>query len=335
MSDLRSRWVTRLAASLSIQADRVPACCLSAAVLVATTMEQITARGCTVSRVLPGGGAFETLWSADIASSDGESIRVELDPVSAVAIASAVSARLTERILSKTLTLEEKALIDYSALRVADFLSRLSLLNGWAITALDGAREPRDGGAAIVTFAIGGVEGRARVSGLPGSGPEFEPLPVEQLDEPIRIAACLADCIVTTEDAERLVPGDALLLGATSLDRLPSVRLVSSGGWTLADASVTRHSESSISLKVCNWRVGAVTTGGVGQRRLSVELGDAVLAPGHGGLPGEIDLPAGPDAPVRIRCGRGAIAEGELVRADGEIAARITSPLVDTDFTEV
>lgn len=334
MGDLRTKWVTRIAARLPMAAVPVPPGCLSAAVLVATTLEQITARGCFVQRLEAGRTDFETLWSTDLTSADGETVRLELDNAAAIAVASAVSTRLIERLLSRSLTLEERALVDYAALRVADTLAQLSLLRGWSISALDGPREPLPGGACVLSVAIGGVEGRARISGPLGSIADFAPLILQELDEPIGIALGIGECEVSAEEADRLAPGDTILLGATLLDRLPGVRLVSRSGWTLADAAIERHSESSISLSLCNWRVAASRTAPEGAVRLSVELGDATLARKDSGLPVKLDIPAGPDAPVRVRNGRGSSAPGELVRIDDEIAVRLIGPFAPSAHTE-
>ena len=148
---------------------------------------------------------------------------------------------------------------------------------------------------------------------------------LRSLTDSVRVALSLNQVAVSSEEFASLEPGDTLLLGASSLDRLPSVRLVSWGGWVLADGRIVSASDSTVSVALCNWRVEAPRTpaGGV---ELSLEVGDASLQTARRGLPSDLDLAVGPADPVWVRSAGGLRAAGELVRVGDEAGVRLLAP---------
>jgi hypothetical protein len=190
----------------------------------------------------------------------------------------------------------------------------------------------------VLSVRIAGREGRIRLY-LPGweagdlaaaAGLAPPVVSAADLQTTITLRLAFPPVAIPPGEVARLQPGDLLLLGATELQNLAECRLVTSTGWSVASATLVRHSPTVLTVR-CGPLEPQVWDAGAG----SGNTAEQVLTPVLGRLPirigqlqrwrsgGTLDLPRDLATPVELHVEGRSVGEAELVRVDGEVGLRL------------
>lgn len=243
----------------------------------------------------------------------------------------------------------ELGLLEYTTLACVDYVLRdggPAASHGFALRAFLGRSELQERlkdnplTPGVLNVRIAGREGRIRLY-LPGweagdlaaaaAGLAPPVVSAAELQATITLHLALPPVAIPPGEVERLQPGDLLLLGATELQNLPECRLVTSTGWSLASATIVRHSPTVLTVR-CGalepqvWDAAAA---------VAVNTGRQVLTPVVGRLPirvgqlqrwrsgAALDLPQDLTTPVELHVDGRSAGKAELVRVDGEVGLRL------------
>jgi flagellar motor switch/type III secretory pathway protein FliN len=190
----------------------------------------------------------------------------------------------------------------------------------------------------VLNVRIAGREGRIRLY-LPGweagdlaaaAGLAPPVVSAADLQTAVTLRLALPPGSIPSGEVERLQSGDLLLLGATELPNLPECRLVTTTGWSLASATIVRHTPTVLTV-----RCGAYEPQVWDPAAAAVDTGQQVLTPVVGRLPirigqlqrwrsgAALDLPQDLATPVELHVDGRSVAGAELVRVDGEVGLRL------------
>jgi hypothetical protein len=243
----------------------------------------------------------------------------------------------------------ELGLLEYTTLACVDHVLRDGVpaaSHGFALRAFLGRSELQERlkdnplTPGVLNVRIAGREGRVRLY-LPGweagdltaaaaAGLTPPVVSAADLQTTITLRLALPPVTIPPGEVERLQPGDLLLLGATELKNMPECRLVTSTGWSVASATIVRHTPTVLSV-----RCGAFEPQARDAVAVALAAGQQVITPVAGQLPlrigqlqrwrsdAALDLPLDLAAPVELQVDGRPVGEAELVRVDGEVGLRL------------
>lgn len=279
--------------------------------------------------------SMQNLAGADVAL-------IALDLEAARAVANGVGVKVAEMRGVGTINAAELAMIEYAALELTDGVLKASGLahSGVLVGAVRGGDEAARGwamrqvGAVLpLRIAVGPTGGRGAVALLgacpaaPSAGPSPGTLPGGRVD----IALALPAFAFPVQELRAMQPGDAVLLGIDDFAGAVGSRLVTRSLWRLGGAVIL--SDAPTHLTVSAERVAPEPDDGIGMTApeghcaACVLLGSATASAAELGAFADqwrLTLRKTPGEEAILIADGCEAARGELVRADDQLAMRIT-----------